>query len=307
MAGSGKAITVNEDEIAKAATLLGTNKEDEHDHDEQADHLSSMSASATCGFAMAGSGKAITVNEDEIAKAATLLGTNKEDEHDYDEQADHLSSMSASATCGFAMAGSGKAITVNEDEIAKAATLLGTNKEDEHDYDEQADHLSSMPASTTGGFAMAGSGKAITVNEDEIAKAATLLGTNKEDEHDYDEQADHLSSMPASTTGGFAMAGSGKAITVNDDEIAKAATLLGSNKEDEHDYDEQAGHLSSMPASATGGVAMAGSGKAITVNEDEIAKAATLLGTNKEDEHDYDEQADHLSSMPASATGGVAM
>ncbi len=85
-----------------------------------------------------------------------------------------------------------------------------TERDYEHDYDEQADHLSSMPASATGGFAMAGSGKAITVNEDEIAKAATLLGTNKEDEHDYDEQADHLSSMPASATGGFAMAGSGK-------------------------------------------------------------------------------------------------
>src|SRR6056300_978159 len=76
------------------------------------------------------------------------------------------------------MAGSGKAITVNEDEIAKAATLLGTNKEDEHDYDEQADHLSSVPASARGGFAMAGSGKAITVNEDEIVKAAEMLDTN---------------------------------------------------------------------------------------------------------------------------------
>ena len=100
-----------------------------------------------------------------------------------------------------------------------------TERDYEHDYDEQADNLSSMPASATGGFAMAGSGKAITVNEDEMAKAAKMLAEKEANVHGYYDQADHLSSMPAST-GGFSMAGSGKAITVNEDEMAKAAKML---------------------------------------------------------------------------------
>eukprot|EP00985_Skeletonema_marinoi_P010854 scaffold5090_cov85-Skeletonema_marinoi.AAC.1 len=129
----------------------------------------------------------------------------------------------------FSSAGSGKAIAVNEEEMAKANKLLADDTQQksssDYAYDEQDEPYN--PPSSGFGFSSAGSGKAIAVNEDEMAKANKLLADDTQQKsssgHDYDEQ-DESYNPPSGF--GFSSAGSGKAIAVNEEEMAKANKLL---------------------------------------------------------------------------------
>ena len=80
---------------------------------------------------------------------------------------------------GSSVAGSGKAIAVDEEELAKAAKVLADDNRQKstvnsYDYDEQ-DEPYNPPSSSGFGFSVAGSGKAIAVDEEELAKAAKVL------------------------------------------------------------------------------------------------------------------------------------
>ena len=195
------------------------------------------------GFATAGSGKAITVNEDEIAKATNMLADNNDVDVDHSSYGDEQHSFGVSAfntTGGFASAGSGKAITVNEEEMAKATNLLADNNNDvdagmSTDYDTQVEPAQQACAmNSMGGFATAGSGKAIAVNEEEIAKATKVLADKEEAGVDVDTTHDEQNSSGSNalnTTGGFASAGSGKAIAVNEEGIAKATQILADDED----------------------------------------------------------------------------
>jgi hypothetical protein len=104
---------------------------------------------------------------------------------------------------GFASAGSGKVITVNEEEMSKAERMLAADREKANDYDVDeragAELLSSSiaagsnPLSCGFGFAIAGSGKAITVNEEEMAKATRMLVDDTEKDIDYNVHHRHNS------------------------------------------------------------------------------------------------------------------
>ncbi len=249
------------------------------------------------GFATAGSGKAITVNEDEIAKAANMLADNNDVDVNmnaaYDDEQHSFGVSAFNTTGGFASAGSGKAITVNEEEMAKATNLLADNNDDVDadmcaDYDTQVEpdqHAFAM--NSMGGFATAGSGKAIAVNEEEMSKAVEVLTgsggveleENNEAFDDHQDKSDQQA-FAMNSMGGFATAGSGKAIAVNEEEIAKATKVLADKEEagvevnTTHDEQNSSG---TNALNTTGGFASAGSGKAIAVNEEDIAKATQIL------------------------------
>ncbi|KAK1736046.1 hypothetical protein QTG54_013182 [Skeletonema marinoi] len=188
-AGSGKAIAVNEEEMAKANKLLAddTQQKSSSDHDYDEQDKTYNPPSSGFGFSSAGSGKAIAVNEEEMAKANKLLvdDTQQKSSSDYayDEQDEPYNPPSSGF--GFSSAGSGKAIAVNEDEMAKANKLLTDDTQQKssngHDYDEQ-DESYNPPSGF--GFSSAGSGKAIAVNEEEMAKANELLADDDEKVND---------------------------------------------------------------------------------------------------------------------------
>eukprot|EP00985_Skeletonema_marinoi_P019195 scaffold10915_cov88-Skeletonema_marinoi.AAC.1 len=191
-------------------------------------------------FSSAGSGKAIAVNEEEMAKANKLLADDTQQkgssDYAYDEQ--DKTYNPASSAFGFSSAGSGNAIAVDEDEMAKANKLLADDTQQkgssDHDYDEQGEPYN--PPSGFG-FSSAGSGKAIAVDEEEMAKANELLADDMKQksssDHDYDEQDEPYN--PPSSGFGFSSAGSGKAIAVDEDEMAKANKLLADDDEKVND------------------------------------------------------------------------
>jgi len=86
------------------------------------------------GFSSAGSGKAIAVNEEEMVKANKLLADDTQQksssDHDYGEQDEPYNPPSG---FGFSSAGSGKAIAVDEEEMAKANKLLADDDEKVND------------------------------------------------------------------------------------------------------------------------------------------------------------------------------
>ena len=113
-----------------------------------------------------------------------------------------------------------------------------TNDEDnnyggyEHHVEQHSTGSAVMPSSAFG-FVNAGSGKEITVNDEEMARATEMLAedgdTNiivaKFDEHKVEQRLSGAAVMP-SPAFGFVSAGSGKAITVTDEEMAKAAKIV---------------------------------------------------------------------------------
>eukprot|EP00984_Skeletonema_dohrnii_P009732 scaffold3750_cov111-Skeletonema_dohrnii-CCMP3373.AAC.1 len=288
-AGSGKAIAVNEDEMVKANKLLADDTQkgsNDYAYDEQDEPYNPTSSGF--GFSSAGSGKAIAVNEEEMSKANKLLADDTQQksssDHDYDEQDEPCNPPSSGF--GFSSAGSGKAIAVNEEEMSKANKLLADDAQQkgssDHDYDEQDEPCN---PSSGFGFSSAGSGKAIAVNEDEMAKANKLLDDTQQkssSDYAYDEQDEPYN--PPSSGFGFASAGSGKAIAVNEEEMSKANKLLADDTQQksssDYAYDEQDEPYN--PTSSGFGFSSAGSGKAIAVDEEEMAKANKLLADDDE-------------------------
>eukprot|EP00986_Skeletonema_menzelii_P015645 scaffold12293_cov154-Skeletonema_menzelii.AAC.6 len=109
----------------------------------------------------------------------------------------------------------------------------GTGNDD--DFNEVQDRQLPMmdaagtdPSSSRLSSSSAESGKANTVNDDEImAKANKLLADDtqqKSSDHDYDEHDEPCN--PPTTGFGFTNAGSGKSIRVDEEEMAKANKLL---------------------------------------------------------------------------------
>ena len=82
--------------------------------------------------------------------------------------------------------------TQAEKRLSDASAGIGNHKKDnQYDYDDQADHLPSIaapfsPSSSGFGFTSAGSGKAIAVNEEEMARAAKML--DDDDERDCENR-----------------------------------------------------------------------------------------------------------------------
>ena len=229
---------------------------DENDDDcddEQVDQPSMRNANFNVssfgfGFASAGSGKAITVNEEDMTKAANMLADKNDTNTTYDDQVEKHSTGKAvvnSAGRGFAAsAGSGKAITVNDEEMTKATNMLADNgvatatkmiaynDEKNDDYDEQVDQHPSIAAtinqSSSGfGFASAGSGKAIAVNEEEMTKAAKMLAHN--DGKDCDTTAEAAAAAPSKMTPKYQQSQQAKPTTVSNPYARKRSIYQISN------------------------------------------------------------------------------
>jgi len=212
--GSGRAITVSEEELAKADKMFAE-KDDKNnntydDKNEQQHSIrTAVANSAVFGFASAGSRKAVTVNEKEMAKAPKMLADDTEKSNEYHDGKCLSEGVINSLGCGFTSGGSGKANTVNEVETAQADKMFA-----EDDDDTQA--------------------------EKRLSDASAEIGNHKKDnQYDYGDQADHLPSIAApfspSSSFGFKSAGSGKAIAVNEEEMARAAKML--DDDDESDCD----------------------------------------------------------------------
>lgn len=199
------------------------------------------------GFRTGGNGIAIEVSEAQIAKATKILDLKTEDDVPYNDE-DSLWDTSKvdverSPFVGFQFGGSGRTIAISDEQLAKATQVLGGMNDQEvvnWGYSEsrsETTYVESLP-SIVPCFRTGGSGEAIAISDEQLAVATKLLDMNHQHDLHIEEEyvrdglnADTESRPPVII--GFQTGGSGKAIEVSDEQIAKATQLLGiSHKED---------------------------------------------------------------------------
>jgi hypothetical protein len=253
--GSGTAILSVSDEqlLTKAENILRTTTTDQsqhsiggttddklwrtkdNDYDENDDSLKEASHSTfTLGFVTGRSRTAISISDEQLAKAQMILGTKNnplldddDDDNNNEQDNNHKNIMyasngsntsvietahntSSSSMVGFCTGGSRKAIEITKEQLHKAGKILeatttmmqhprqqdsSTLNNTEYDNISNDDRLimhnnrlndHNTKSSIMPGFCTGGSGKSISVSDEQIASAIKLLDTM--DQHDTDSQ-----------------------------------------------------------------------------------------------------------------------
>ncbi|CAJ1940483.1 unnamed protein product [Cylindrotheca closterium] len=310
-AGSGTAVSVSEEAMAKASRFLdNANTNRRRVAEESAVQRSDIAKPiSTMGFRTAGSGIPVSVSEEAVAKATTLLESStsyspiaEESEVQRSEIAQPIS------TIGFRTAGSGTAVSVSEEAMAKASRFLDSSNTNRRPEGEEPDtnrrpvaeepdfEASEAPqAIHTICFRTAGSGTAVSVSEEAMAKASRFLdNANTNRRRVAEESAVQRSDIakPISTMG-FRTAGSGIPVSVSEEAVAKATTLLESStsyspiaEESEVQRSEIAQPISTI------GFRTAGSGTAVSVSEEAMAKASRFLDSSNTNRRPEGEEPD---------------
>ena len=333
-AGSGKTIAVSEENLSKASKLLSVSARDESRHEQvdviaanrSSQSLSSPSVAATSGlgFASAASGKVIAVSDKSIVNATKVFAQC--DDHKAKRNAlekSDTSSMYSSAMpptiAGFTSAGSGKTISVSEENLSKATKLLAAKSVDSKDarvkaFEEDGIFTSLSAGGSIGGFATAGCGKTIDVSEESLSNATNILAgydDSKAKQDAFEANANNNISefsIVCPTTTGFASAGSGKTIAVSEENLSKASKLLSVNEQAHVEAFEESGSCKSLSFGSIG-FASASSCKTIDVSEENLSNATKLLlSAQNEDSKQKQVFTANISSkysVPASASGTV--
>ena len=197
----------------------------DNDYDESDDSLKEASRSTfTLGFVTGGSRTAITVSDEQIAKAQMILDTTNnhplhdddDDDNNNEQDNNHKNIMYASNgsntsvietahNVGFCTGGSRKAIEITKEQLHKAGKILeatttmmqhpqqqdsSTLNNTEYDNISNDDGLvihnnrlndHNTKSSIMLGFCTGGSGKSISVSDEQIASAIKLLDTDQQD------------------------------------------------------------------------------------------------------------------------------
>ena len=308
--------------------------------------LEGPSAPALLGFQTVGSGKEITISDKHMAKAEKLLDANQSAKPPPD-----YSFEPPPAMLEFQTVGSGKAITVSDEHMIKAAKILDLQHQEDtssvvdsadkleacHEEEQGQQESSHQPWSSLPTFRMAGSKSVIDISEDSINKANKLMACGSsnssnynheamdQDEIDMDDGKQVQSSLP-----GFQIVGSGKSITLSDQQIKQAAKLLKSNDKESTSWsiprqnlptnDDNFNQQSFVretekinPSSSTFPMfKTAGSNSNVAVSDEGLAKANSLLNTNTEgansNHHHHQEEEvprqTSLSAFPMFKTAG---
>jgi breast cancer 2 susceptibility protein len=271
----------------------GTSRSLDPDHasDDQHDTDFVVEAYDGLGFRTGGNGIAIEVSEEQIAKATKILDFKTEDDVPYNDEESLWDNsnldVERSPFVGFQTGGSGTTIVISDEQLAKVTQIFGGMNDQEDvnwGYSEsryETTYVESLP-SIVPCFRTGGCGKAIAISDEQIAVATKLLDMNHKNDLHIEKEVVHdglNADVESLQTGG-----SGKAIEVSDEQIARATQLLGiPHKEDIEkstksyvDKSEYADDESRPPVII--GFQTGGSGKAIEVSDEQIAKASQLLG-----------------------------
>jgi breast cancer 2 susceptibility protein len=258
-AGSTKAISVSDEAIARANNLLNKNSSTKTVQVNK----SLRPTEAVPMFATAGSGKAISVSDEAMTRANNLLNKNTSTKT---AQVNKSSRPDGSVTPMLSTAGSGKAISVSDEAIARANNLLNKNTSTKT---AQVNKIS-RPTEAVPMFVTAGSGIAISVSDEAMTRANNLLNNTS--------RTPLQLSAPVESLPTFSSAGSGKAIFVSDEAIARANNLLNNS---DNNSGNNSGNKTPLKSATLGKslpmFASAGSGKAISVSDEAIARANNLL------------------------------
>lgn len=339
--GSGKKITISDEHMAEAARILDANQSTKPPPDYSSEPPTML------GFQTVGSGKTITVSDEHMMKAAKILDINQGA-----PPPNESSKEPPPVMLGFQTVGSGKAITVFDEHLAKAAKILDVQHQEDtstsvvdsadkseacHKEQGQQQESSNQPwagsSSSPPTFRMAGSKSVIDISEDSINKANKLMAcgssSNNHDAMDQDEIGMDNSNQVHNTLPGFQIVGSGKSITISDQQIKQAAKLLKSNDKESASRSISRQNLPTIddkfnqqsfvretekinPSSSTFPMfKTAGSNSNVAVSDEGLAKANSLLNTNTEganSNHHHQEvelpKQTSLSSFPMFKTAG---
>ena len=395
-AGSGALIQISNESLIRASALLADSNDclvervmtcdDDHDdtsatcndgrHSSRTDSLFYPTAfDAPCvslGFSSAGSGALILVSDESLSRASKLLADSTErtisntdtDEHETrtpcigNRRSIHppiadtntkspFSSMATHSNIGFASAGSGAVITVSDESLLRASSLLAdtndcfeqqamtidetqraSNEENMTFRGPEKNYLQSLELSGAPlGFTCAGSGSLIKISDESLSRASTLLADSDDclvtremtlnGKHDdtnddgYPTRADTMtlptSSSDASWTSfGFASAGSGSLIRISDESLSRASKLLEERDDcltgpalscdDEHtNYCPSSTATIDIPSISVG-FTSAGSGSLIFASDESLTKASKLLAENDGEDYQVMFDAEHDST-----------
>uniref|UniRef100_A0A667XXS1 BRCA2 DNA repair associated n=1 Tax=Myripristis murdjan TaxID=586833 RepID=A0A667XXS1_9TELE len=293
---SGKKVSVSDDAVTKAKSLLS----ECHTFEDRSKHKQTADLRAGCqtspiptlppqngGFQTA-SGKGVAVSAVALKKAQALLSEydGVEDEKEVRPEVRPILPNNPNAdppprNNGFCTA-SGKKVSVSDDAMTKAKSLLneyegyeGRNQH-QHAADSRAGcQTSSVPAllPQNGGFQTA-SGKGVAISTMALKKAQALLSEydGVEDEKEVRPIPNNPICDPPPKDNGFCTA-SGKKVTVSDDAMTKAKSLLNE------------------ASSLQNGGFQTASGKGVAVSAMALKKAKALLS-------DYDGVENEKELLP---------
>lgn len=290
--GCGKSLTPSEEQLVSATSLLNDIPKPTETLSTVEKHQSEPVISfAASGLSFAGSGKSITLSDDQLANTSRLLDGNTNtaarstaiEEHQY-RHSIHDELAISSTTLGFSFAGSGKSIDLSEEQLSKASQLLSYSK-DEKVSTAVCKPPPALPSTSMMGFAFAGSGKSIALSEEELANASRILddkpkpasGTTANE--DYQSKNSLQGLLAPSAVLGFSFAGSGKTIALSDEQLTKASQLLYDTPKIALTTTETS--CQDQSATLSVGFSFARSGKSISLSEEQLSMAEQLLGGSK--------------------------
>ncbi|XP_029923118.1 breast cancer type 2 susceptibility protein isoform X2 [Myripristis murdjan] len=320
---SGKKVSVSDDAVTKAKSLLS----ECHTFEDRSKHKQTADLRAGCqtspiptlppqngGFQTA-SGKGVAVSAVALKKAQALLSEydGVEDEKEVRPEVRPILPNNPNAdppprNNGFCTA-SGKKVSVSDDAMTKAKSLLneyegyeGRNQH-QHAADSRAGcQTSSVPAllPQNGGFQTA-SGKGVAISTMALKKAQALLSEydGVEDEKEVRPIPNNPICDPPPKDNGFCTA-SGKKVTVSDDAMTKAKSLLNEYDEfeDRNQHKQRVDtvrthHLTNpvRASSLQNGGFQTASGKGVAVSAMALKKAKALLS-------DYDGVENEKELLP---------
>ena len=296
--GKRTLIPVIEDSLNKAGALLeGPTAADTVDHTTHFQGFSSISAGRLQSvpmFQTAGKGNVISITEESMSLAATLLevssANTRNAELDVKQPSRGVLSSSSSAcvhpTAIFQTAGKGSVISVTEESMSQAATLL-TDTPSSVDTEMKKESGPNY-ASIRGGvphfaaaFQTAGKGIVISVTEESLARAGTLLQDSTatvaaaDDIKSLESESTSLSLHPLSMSM-FHAACKGSMLRVSENSMARATSLL---QEAPTASSFSIGRSCSLTGIApiAASFQTAGRGTTIRVSEDSLKRASELL------------------------------
>jgi breast cancer 2 susceptibility protein len=283
-AGKGAVISVTEEHLSRATALL---QDASAEKDPFVPLRDFSSTSTSCRqpealFHTAGKKNVISVSEDSMARATTLLQNASVPAVDVDRKESSpqaTSSVSASApqfAATFHTAGKKAIVSVTDDSMTWANALL-------HDATaNDAPKIFSIPVVANAGpqsasmFQTAGTGSLITVKDESMARATALLNDTVSVSTSRD-----LSSAPrrSSQIGSmFQTAGKGSVISVSDDSMARAtAPLQKASATDGKDSKQAISSFTPRSPQYAAAFHTAGKKNVITVTEGSMVRAITLL------------------------------
>ncbi|CAB9523154.1 expressed unknown protein [Seminavis robusta] len=151
-AGKSTSISVSQEALQKAGSIFSRSGSHRSDHAPQ--------QSAMGGFQTAGKATSINVSEDALKAAGSILGGSGS------HRSNHAPQQPAMG--GFQTAGKATSISVSEDALKTAGSILGGSGSHRSNHAPQQ--------STMGGFQTAGKATSIIVSEDALKAAGSILG-----------------------------------------------------------------------------------------------------------------------------------